>query len=221
MPNTRTLCAALLLAVSCTGHGADAVSLPAPDTEGGRLSVEEALQQRRSRRRYGSGPLTLEEAGQLLWAAAGVTSARGFRTAPSAGALYPFTVYLVVSEVEGLEPGAYIYDPEDHALEPSAAGDLGGRLMEACLGQEWVGEAAASIVLAADYGVTTSVYSSRGEMYVHMEAGHISQNIYLQCEALGLGTVAVGAFRPADVAGLLDLPEGLEALYVMPVGRLP
>ncbi|MGM0628290.1 MAG: SagB/ThcOx family dehydrogenase [Candidatus Fermentibacterota bacterium] len=217
---TRTAFLTVALAASCA-HSQEAVSpLPEPDREGG-TSIEEALEARRSVRRYSDRPLTLAEVGQLLWAAQGITSQRDFRTAPSAGALFPFTVYLVAGEVEGLEAGAYRYLPEEHGLEPVASGDRRADLQRACLDQGCVGSAPASLVLVAEPSVTTSVYSGRGMIYVHMEAGHISQNVYLQCESLGLGTVAVGALDPAGLRDVLGLSEELVPLYVMPLGALP
>ena len=214
-----SLVLALLALTSCGFSQDDAVPLPAPRLSG-EVTVEEALEARRSVRRYGNRSLTLEETGQLLWAAAGVTSPRGFRTAPSAGALYPFTVYLAAGRVDSLSPGIYRYEPLEHALIGLGQGDVREDLREACLGQSCVGEAPASIILVARESVTTSVYGDRGRMYVHMEAGHISQNVYLQCQALGLGTVAVGAFAPEALGGILGLPEGEKALYVLPVGSL-
>jgi len=216
----RTAYLTVMLAASCAHSQGPAPVLPEPDRESG-TSVEEALEARRSVRRYSDRALTLEEVGQLLWAAQGITSRRGFRTAPSAGALFPFTVYLVAGEVEGLEAGAYRYSPEQHVLEPAVSGDLRAELQRTCLGQHFVGSAPASLVLVAEPSITTSVYSSRGMIYVHMEAGHISQNVYLQCESLGLGTVAVGALDPSGLRDLLGVSEELVPLYVMPLGALP
>ncbi|MDH3681755.1 MAG: nitroreductase family protein, partial [Acidimicrobiia bacterium] len=71
------------------------------------VSVEEALLNRRSVREYTGAALTLAEVSQLLWAAQGTTNDQGFRTAPSAGALYPLEVYVVVGDVTGLAPGVY------------------------------------------------------------------------------------------------------------------
>jgi len=216
----RTAYLTVALAASCAHSQEAAPALPEPDRESG-TSIEEALEARRSVRRYSDRALTLAEVGQLLWAAQGTTSQRGFRTAPSAGALYPFTVYLVAGEVEGLEAGAYRYSPEEHVLEPAASGDLRADIQRACLGQHCVGSAPASLVLVAEPSVTTSVYRSRGMIYVHMEAGHISQNVYLQCQSLGLGTVAVGALDPSGLREVLGLSEELVPMYVMPLGALP
>ena len=192
------------------------IALPEPRRTG-EMSVEEAIAERRSIRSYRDEPLTLSELSQLLWAAQGITSANGYRSAPSAGPTYPFEVYVVIGKVTGISPGVYHYIPEKHALEIVKSGDFRKALQDACLGQEWVGNAPVDIVLVAFYERTTKVYGERGIRYVHMEAGHIGQNIYLEATALGLGTVAVGAFDDRAVAKILGT-EG-NPLYVFPVGR--
>lgn len=184
-------------------------------------SVEEALLKRRSIREYGDEPLSYEQVAQLLWAAQGITEPRwGFRTAPSAGATYPLEVYLVVKEggVEGLEAGIYHYLPRRHELEMIREGDFSRELMAACLDQSWVGDAALNMVLTAIYERTTRRYGGRGRRYVHMEVGHVGENVYLQCVSLGLGCVVIGAFYDDEVKRVLGVDE--EPMYVIPIGVL-
>jgi len=183
------------------------------------VSVEEALLKRRSVREYGNAPLTLEEVSQLLWAAQGITSEWGGRTAPSAGALYPLEVYIVVGNVENLSPGVYKYNPERHELIKVRDDDAREELAEAALSQVWVKEGAIDIVIAAVYGRTTKKYGDRGVRYVHMEAGHAAQNIYLQAATLDLGMVTVGAFHDDRVKEIMSMPEDEIPLYLIPVGR--
>ena len=192
------------------------VKLPEPRPSG-EMSVEEALAARRSVRSYQDEALSLTELAQLLWAAQGITAHWGGRTAPSAGATYPLEVYAVVGEVTGLEAGVFHYRPDGHLFVRRTAGDLRGELASAALGQEWVREAPVSLVIAARYERTTGRYGERGVRYVHIEVGHAGQDIYLQAEALGLGTVIVGAFDDQDVKTLLGIEE--EPLAIMPVGR--
>ena len=196
------------------------VDLPQPQIEG-EVSLEETLQTRRSVREYADAPLALDEVSQLLWAAQGITSDRGGRTAPSAGALYPLEVYLVAGDVEDLEPGVFRYDPAAHRLLKVKGGDVRTELCEVSLGQEAVRNGAIDIVISAVYERTEVKYGDRAARYVHMEAGHAAQNIYLQAAALELGTVTIGAFSDDAVARVLDLPENEAPLYVIPVGRLP
>jgi len=195
------------------------VALPMPVYES-QTSVEQALQARRSVRDYAPGALKLAQVGQLLWAAQGVTGPTGQRTAPSAGALYPLEVYLVAGEVEGLAAGVYRYLPDDHALLRIASGDLRKQLAEAALGQIWVKDAPAVLVITAVYERTTVKYGERGVRYVHMEVGHAAQNVYLQAETLNLGTVFVGAFYDEEVSRILGLKEEQAPLGVMPVGKV-
>lgn len=190
-----------------------------PPRERGPVSVEEALRRRRSVREYAAGGLALEEAAQLLWAAQGVTSREGLRTAPSAGALNPLELYLVAGEVEGLPPGIYRYRPEDHDLVEVDRGDRRPSLARAALDQEFVEEAPAVLVFTGVFGRTTWKYGERGRRYVLMDLGHAAENVYLQATALGLGTVIVGAFRDEEVARLLGAASGEHPLAVMPVGR--
>ncbi|CAB49164.1 SagB/ThcOx family dehydrogenase [Pyrococcus abyssi] len=198
--------------------GGEVIKLPEPRLRG-EMSVEEAIARRRSIRTYKDEPLTIEELSQLLWAAQGITDERRkFRAAPSAGATYPFEVYVVVGKVMGLKPGVYLYNPFEHSLILVREGNFMQDLEEAALNQKWVGNAAINIVLVAYYERTTSVYGERGIRYVHMEAGHIGQNIYLQATSLGLGTVAVGAFHDDVVADILGT-DG-HPLYIFPVGRV-
>lgn len=198
---------------------AERIRLPASRLDGD-MSVERALSVRRSVRDYRDAPLTLAESSQLLWAAQGVTAPReGLRTAPSAGATYPLELYLIAGRVQGLAAGVYRYGPHQHELVSVRGGDVRGLLAAAALGQTFIEQAAAVLVITAVYERTTRRYGDRGVRYVHMEAGHASQNVYLQAVALRLGTVVVGAFDDARVQQILHAPPGEHALYLMPVGR--
>ncbi len=192
------------------------IKLPDPVTRG-KVSLEETLSKRKSVRTYTKDPLSKKEISQLLWAAQGITHEGEKRTAPSAGATYPLEIYVVVNRVEGLKPGIYHYLPSDHTLELKKSGKFGKELAHAALDQEMIEKAAADIVITALYQRTTSRYGDRGRRYVHMEVGHVGQNIYLQAEALGLGTVAVGAFYDERVKRLMGIDE--EVLYIMPIGK--
>lgn len=193
------------------------IELPPAHVDGG-VSVERALMQRRSVRDFSEGFLEMQAAAQLLWAAQGITVDWGGRTAPSAGALYPLAVYIIVSRVDGLDGGVYRYVPEAHRLSLVRHGDLSDELAEAALGQESVRDAAAVLVLTAEYGRTTAKYGERGIRYVHMEAGHAAQNVYLQATALELGCVVVGAFDDEAVSRFLGVSSDETPLYVIPVG---
>jgi len=196
---------------------AEVIKLPEPRYDSD-VSLEQSLLERRSIRSYTGQPLTLQEISQLLWAAQGLTDPRGFRTAPSAGGLYPLELYIVAGDVEGLAAGVYRYQPDGHQLVKAGDGDKRAELAEAALGQEWVEEGAVSIVFTAVYERTTGKYGDRGIRYVHMEAGHAAQNLCLQATALGLGAVTVGAFHDGEVSQLLNLPAEEEPLYIIPVG---
>jgi SagB-type dehydrogenase family enzyme len=194
------------------------VELPEPRIQSD-FSIEEALLKRRSIRDYRDEAITLQEVSQLLWSAQGITGPWGFRTAPSAGATYPLVVYLVVGDVDGLEHGIYRHSPGDHEVVKVIEGDHRSELARTSLDQKWVEEGAIDVIIAADYEKTTQRYGERGLRYVHMEAGHAAQNLYLQAEALNLGMVVVGAFNDDQVAEILNLPDWEDPLYVIPVGR--
>jgi len=203
---------------SVTTRSGDMLSLPLPRQDSD-FSIEHALRERRSVREFGKSALTPEEVSQLLWAAQGITSRDGLRTAPSAGALYPLELYLVVGMVRGLDPGVYRYAPAGHKLMKIIAGDQRHKLASAAHVQDCVADAAAVLVFTAVERRTTRKYGSRGVRYVHIETGHASQNVFLQATALDLGTVVVGAFEDDAVGKVLQLPEGEVPLYLMPLGR--
>ena len=193
-------------------EGGERMKLPDPRTESD-VSLEEAIAARRSVRSFADQSLTWEEISQLAWAAQGITDEqRGFRAAPSAGALYPMEMYLVTAE------GIFHYLPAGHAVEKLSGEDLRGALSAAALNQASVADAAVDVVLTAVYARTRAKYGGRAERYVHIEAGHVGQNILLQAVALGLGGVPIGAFDDDAVARVLDLPEDHEPVYIIPVG---
>ena len=221
----RAILSCLLSASFALGHVASAdqieqrISLPQPEASG-EISVEEALRRRRSVREFARGELNLRDVSQLLWAAQGVTARHGYRTAPSAGALYPLEIYVVAGNVEGLSPGVYRYRPAVHELILVVSDDRRKALARAALAQSWVRRTPAVIVLAAVYERTTRKYGKRGRRYVHIEVGHAAQNIYLQAVARDLGTVMVGAFDGEEVQDVLKLPDDHEPLGLMPVGKV-
>jgi len=195
--------------------------LPSPET-GGHVSVEEALNSRRSRRNFQDTALSIEHLSQILWAAYGISDGDRLRTAPSAGALYPLEIYVLVGNITGVEPGVYLYVPGEHKIIRTLDSDIRAELSDAALSQDMVRDAPMSVVYTAVYDRITERYGERGrDRYVLIEIGHSAQNIYLQAEALGLGTCAIGAFTDETVSALLELPEYATPLYIMPVGHRP
>jgi SagB-type dehydrogenase family enzyme len=175
-------------------------------------SVEAAIARRRSLRDYERAPITLEAISQLLWSAAGITGSGFMRAAPSAGARYPLEVYLAC------EQGLFHYSPQQHSLTKAQPGDIRQALCAAAHGQQFVADAAVSIIFAAVYERTTSRYGERGIRYVHIDVGHAAENVHLQAEALGFGSCPVGAFDDDAVAEVLSLPAEQKPVYIVPVG---
>jgi SagB-type dehydrogenase family enzyme len=216
-------CTAMALVAACGGAERSAtlvdartvavvIQLPEPSPAGG-TSLAEALAQRRSVRDYSAEPLTDGELSDLLWAAQGLTSPDGKRTAPSAGALYPLETYVVTAD------GLSRYEPRGHRLEVLSDIDLRAALARVALGQEAVVSGAAVFVIAAVYERTAGKYGDRAERYVHLEAGHAAQNLLLMAAALGLGAVPIGAFDDDGVQTVLGLPDDHRPLYLIPVGN--
>lgn len=194
------------------------VQLPKPELDSS-VSLERCLSGRRSIRNFPHHPLSIADVSQLLWAAQGITSPEGFRTAPSAGALYPLSVYAVAGSVENIDPGVYRYNPGKHRLTRTVNSDRRRELTRAALGQQSIYSAPVSLVIAAVYEKTTRKYGQRGIRYVHMDAGHAAQNVCLQAYSLKLGTVPVGAFDDREVALILQLDPDEVPLYILPIGK--
>lgn len=191
---------------------AKTINLPRPKIRG-KMTLEEAIFRRRSERSYEDKELTMEQLSQLLWSAQGITDKTfGFRTAPSAGALYPLFIYVVKKD------GVFHYLPNEHKLIQLSNEDKRPSLVRASLGQSFIREAPVDIVIAANYKITEAKYGARTFRYVCMEVGHVAQNIHLQAVALGLASVPVGAFWDDVVKTTLDLPESQDPLYIIPVG---
>jgi len=182
----------------------------------------EILQHRRSCRRFGRNALSVKDIAMLLWASQGITGRAGnffFRTAPSAGALYPVETYLSVQNVETIEAGLFHFQPADFSLERLSTKFSGDKIAEAALGQSFLEKAGAVLIWSALLRRNFSKYGHRGMRYVCMDAGHICQNMLLAAEALGLGACPVAAFYDDELNALLEL-DGTEesVIYLAAVG---
>lgn len=202
--------------------GAKLIRLPKPMES--NMPLKEAILKRRSIRTFSSKAMDIKQLSNLLFAAQGITGSlydRPLRTAPSAGALYPFEIYVVVNNVQDLSPGIYHYHVLKHALELVKLGDFRNEVTSAGLKQEMLGEAEVTFILASIFDRVRCKYGERGFRYVYIEAGHISQNIYLQATSLGLGSVCVGAFLDENVNKLIGVDGHKEAvIYMHAVGTL-
>ena len=197
------------------------IHLPSPRQKGA-ISLEEAIAKRRSIRDFAPEPISRSQLSQILWAAQGITDTSWkCRTVPSAGATYPLEIFIVCGRngIEEIDEGIYHYNIDSHSLTRHHKGDVRLELARAALGEESIYAAPVSIVICAVHERILRRYGTRGERYAHIEVEHAGQNIYLQATALGLATVAIGAFHDEEVRQALRLDKQYKPLYIMPVGR--
>jgi SagB-type dehydrogenase family enzyme len=197
------------------------VALPEPKRREG--SLDGSLRARHSVRRFSGDPVSLEDLSYLLWACDGITRReRGyeFRTAPSAGALYPVETYVAVNDVEGLAPGIYHYSVKHHALEQVRKGHLGEELARAALDQGMCASAPVVLIWTAIFERSRWKYGERAYRYVYLDAGHMAQNLALAAVSLGLGSCQIAATYDDEVNELLGVDgEEESVLYLSVVGR--
>jgi len=203
----------------------DSIKVALPVFEPDRLmTLDEILSERKSIRQYQPKPLTLGQLSYLLWASTGVQRAEGdheFRTAPSAGALYPIETYIIANEVRDLEPGLYHYDIRNHELEQIGTGNLRGQVAAAALGQAMCAAAPAVFVWTAVFARSTWKYGQRAYRYIYLDAGHIAENLALAAVSLDLGTCQIGALFDNEVNSLLGVDGVEESVVYMSVVGVP
>ena len=178
------------------------------------MSLKLALTKRRSTRAFAARPLTEEETTALLFAAQGITSPSGYRTAPSAGATYPLEIYIVTQR------GIFHYLPGENRTEQLSTENLMHQLADAALGQHWVETAAANFVFAGVVERTAKRYGQRATRYVAIEVGSAAQNLMLSATALELGSVMVGAYDDNRVKSVLHLPTESIPFAIVSVGAV-
>lgn len=195
------------------------IKLPPAEFKG--LCLEEAIKKRRSVRAFSGEPLTLLELSQLLYAAAGITAKKGeinLMATPSHGETYPIEIYSLVRNVSGIAPGLYHYLPLEHSLELIKEGDI--EVNSICINIAELNKAGVIFFLTAIPERITAKFDVRGFRYIYIEAGHISQNLYLQATSLGLGSVAIGSFYDVDVNSMLGIDGRKEfCVYAHVVGK--
>jgi SagB-type dehydrogenase family enzyme len=194
---------------------------PEPDTH---VTLDQVLNERKSVRRFRPDPIGLDQLSYLIWASTGIQRTEQgyeFRTAPSAGALYPIETYLVANNVRDLEPGVYHYGIRSHELERLRSGDMRGPLAAAALTQEMCAKAAAVFVWTAIFARTQWKYGQRAYRYVYLDAAHIAENLALAAVGLGLGTCPIGALFDDEVNKLLDVDGADESVVYMSVVGVP
>ena len=201
------------LAVGCHAQEKFTQEIALPEAAvTGKVSLEDAITRRRSRRFFRPEPLPVATIGQLLWSGQGITNAAGWRAAPSAGALYPLELYAVTA-TEVMH-----YLPRGHKAETREASDLRPQLRALALEQAPVGNAPVVVVIAAEPGRLSQRYGDRAEAYTTIEVGHAGQNILLQAVALGLVAVPIAAVDGTRAARVLGLPSAQTVFYLIPVG---
>src|SRR5512137_2615386 len=200
-------------------EGSRFISLPKPaEISIPPLELRSAIESRRSIREYASDHLTLEELAYLLWCTHGIVKRHEpyatFRNVPSAGGRHSFETYLQVNRVSGLEPGLYRYLAFSHCLMPiEISPGMADRIMEACLRQAIVKDSAVTFIWSCVIYRMAWRYSERAYRLVHLDAGHVCQNLYLAAEQINCGACAIGAFDDELMAGLLGI-DGVDEFVI-------
>lgn len=190
------------------------------------LDLTEAIKNRKSDRVYQAEALSLEELAYLLWATQGVKEVfenrATMRTVPSAGARHAFETYLLINNVDGLQPGLYRYLAITHQLVAvDLREEIAKEITMACLGQKFVSTSAVTFIWTAVVNRMTYRYVERGYRYLYLDAGHVCQNLYLAAQTVGCGCCAVGAYDDARMNELMGVDGEEEfVIYIAPVGKV-
>lgn len=185
------------------------------------LSLDDAIRKRRSARDYSGKSISKLDLSRLLYYTYGyIENDPAKRTVWSIEGLYPIEIYIVVNNVRGISRGIYHYNSREHALELLKEGDYRFRIANACLGQKLVGGANVAIIKTALFE-RVAHFGDRGYRYIHLDAGAIGENIYLEAVSMGLGVCGIGAFFDDQINKMLDIDGVTEVvIYVTSVGRL-
>jgi SagB-type dehydrogenase family enzyme len=191
-----------------------------------KVSVEAAIAQRKSRRSYTTEAMNLEELSFLLWATQGLrgkrSAVRNYRTVPSAGCRHALETYIAVFRVEGIPKAIYRYLPMSHQLvEVVKHENLEGLLTQAALGQSFAGKSAVTFIWTTIPARMEWRYGRASYKVIALDAGHVGQNLYLACEAIGAGTCAIAKYDQEFVDKILGI-DGVEefTIYMAPVGKV-
>jgi len=199
---------------------------PVKDINVQRIDLREAIERRKSLRKYADTSLTMEELSYLLWCTQGVkqivSRPATIRTVPSAGARHPFETYLLINNVTGLEPGLYRYIALSHQLMVvNLEAEIDDKIMKACLEQEFIKNSAVTFIWTVDMYRTGWRYGERGYRYIHLDAGHVCQNLYLSAQSIDSGVCAIAAFDDEEINSIIGLDgENHFTVYVATVGKV-
>lgn len=207
---------------------ADAEFIPLPAVENiviPAMDLRKSIESRTSVRKYADQPLSLEELAYLLWCTQGVKKIvpgkATFRNVPSAGARNPFETYLLINNVSELKPGLYRYLALEHKLmvvdlEP----EIIGKIVAGSGNGLFVRESAVTFIWNAVVARTKWRYDERSYRYIHLDAGHVCQNLYLAAESINSGVCAIAAFDDDEMNTVLKL-DGVEqfVIYMATVGK--
>ncbi len=172
----------------------------------------EVILKRKSTRSFSTQPLSKVDLAFLLWASTGIQRIEHdyeFRTAPSAGALYPIETYIAANNVEELKEGIYHYNIKNHSLEEIKLGNFGDKLTHAALDQEMCADASVVFIWTAVFGRSKWKYSQRAYRYIYLDAGHIAQNLALAAVSITCGSCHAGAFFDDEINSIVDI-DGTE-----------
>jgi SagB-type dehydrogenase family enzyme len=202
------------------------IPLPKPaDIMNPQVDLRTVIERRISVRRYSDEPLSMEELSYLLWCTQGVKAVTKrpitLRTVPSAGARHAFETFVLANRVTGLNAGLYRFAAMEHALlETNVTSQIGEQIRNACLSQDQITGSAATFIWVAVLDRMYWRYGERGYRYLHLDAGHICQNLYLAAESIHCGVCAIAAFDDDELNQVLDLDgENLFAVYLASLGK--
>ena len=207
-------------------EGAELIALPNPsEFSMPEMDLRTAIETRRTVRAYSESPLSLEELSYLLWVSQGVkrVSRRPStaRTVPSAGARHAFETYLLVNRVTGLESGLYRYAAiENGLLRLDVPADIAERIAHDCLEQPQITNSAATFIWVAVVERMYWRYVERRYRYLHLDAGHVCQNLALGAEQVDSGICPIAAFDDEMLNATLGLDgEEMFVVYLASLGK--